>query len=165
MESFKKFLKEVIPYIIIIVVVLGIKKFIFAPVLVNGTSMMDTLYDKDVMILDKIGMRINGLDRFDIVVIQHEDTKIIKRIIGLPGDTLEYKDNKLYINGKKVKDSYGTYETNDIEEIKIPKNSYYVLGDNRIDSVDSRIIGPVADKNILGKAHFTIYPFIRFGSK
>ena len=62
--------------------------------------MVPTLLDGDIMILDKIGYRINGLKRFDIVVIKYNNEKIIKRVIGLPGDYIEYKDNILYVNGK-----------------------------------------------------------------
>ena len=165
MDKVKKSIKEIFPYIIIIMIVLFVKKFVFTPVIVNGPSMMDTLHDGDVMILDKIGMRLNGIDRFDIVVIQINNTKIIKRVIGLPGETIEYRDNKLYINDKELKDSYGSEITYDFEKVKIPENSYYVLGDNRTDSVDSRIIGVVSKDDILGHATFIIYPFNRFGSR
>lgn len=165
MDKAKNIIKELIPYIIIIVVVLLIKVYIFTPVIVNGPSMMNTLHDKDVMILDKIGMRLNGIERFDIVVIQTKNNKIIKRVIGLPGETIEYKNNKLYINDKEIKDSYGNNVTYDFEKVKIPDNMYYVLGDNRTDSVDSRIIGVVPKDDILGHATFIIYPFNRFGSK
>lgn len=165
MEKFKKVIKEIVPYIIIIVGVLLIKKFIFTPVIVNGDSMMNTLHDKDVMILNKIGKRINGLERFDIVVIQTNQNKIIKRVIGLPGETIEYKNNKLYINDKEIKDSYGTYETYDFEKIEIPEGYYFVLGDNRTDSIDSRILGVISDDAILGKTSFTVFPFNRIGNK
>lgn len=161
----KKLIKEIWPYVVIIVVVLLVKAYIFTPVIVNGPSMMDTLHNKDVMILDKIGMRLNGIDRFDIVVIETDHAKIIKRVIGLPGETIEYKDNQLYINDKKVEDSYGNDVTYDFERVKIPEDSYYVLGDNRTDSVDSRILGTISKKDILGHATFIIYPFNRFGSR
>lgn len=165
MEKFKKTVKELMPYIIIIIIVVLVKKFIFTPVIVNGESMMTTLHENDIMILDKIGMKLNGIDRFDIVVIQTGNTKIIKRVIGLPGETIEYKDNKLYINDKELKDSYGSQVTYDFEKIEIPVDSYYVLGDNRTDSVDSRILGVINEDDILGHATFIIYPFNRFGSK
>lgn len=165
MEKVKKGIKEIIPYIIIIVIVLLVKKFIFTPVIVNGPSMKDTLHDKDIMILDKLGMRLTGIDRFDIVVIQTDHAKIIKRIIGLPGETIEYKDNKLYINCEEIDDPYGSEVTYDFEKLEIPKDSYYVLGDNRTDSVDSRILGTISKDDILGHATFIIYPFNRIGSR
>ena len=165
MDNIKKISKEVIPYLVIIILVLLIKAFIFTPVIVNGPSMMTNLHDKDIMILDKIGMKINGINRFDIVVIQTSQSKIIKRVIGLPGEIIEYKDNKLYINDKEVEDPYPSQITGDIERQLIPENTYYVLGDNRTDSVDSRILGPIDKNKILGHATFIIYPFNRFGSR
>ncbi len=165
MEKVKKIGKEILPYIVIILVVVLIKMFVFTPVIVNGDSMLDTLHDHDIMILDKLSMRTKGIQRFDIVVVQVGDTKIIKRVIGLPGETIEYKNNKLYINGKFMKDSHGSDITYDFDPVKIPDNMYYVLGDNRTDSVDSRILGVISEKDILGKAKFIIYPFNHFGSK
>lgn len=165
MDNIKKIGKEVIPYLVIIILVLLIKAFIFTPVIVNGPSMMTNLHDKDIMILDKIGMKINGINRFDIVVIQTSQSKIIKRVIGLPGEIIEYKDNKLYINDKEVEDPYPSQITGNIERQLIPENTYYVLGDNRTDSVDSRILGPIDKNKILGHATFIIYPFNRFGSR
>lgn len=165
MGNMNKFLKEIVPYLIIIIVVILIKTYIFTPVIVNGDSMLNTLHDKDIMILNKIDVRVNGIDRFDIVVIKTGKTKIIKRVIGLPGETVEYKDNKLYINGKKVKDKYGSDTTYDFDLVKVPDNSYFVLGDNRTDSVDSRLLGPISKNDILGHATFTVFPFNRFGGK
>lgn len=165
MDNLKKIVKEILPYIIVVFAVLLVKTFIFTPVIVNGPSMLNTLHDKDIMILDKIGMRLTGIDRFDIVVIQTNHNKIIKRIVGLPGETIEYKGNKLYIDGKELKDSFANGVTYDFEKIEIPEDTYYVLGDNREDSVDSRILGTISKKDILGHATFIIYPFNRFGSR
>ena len=165
MNQLLKLLKELLPYIIIIIVVIIIRTFIFTPVVVNGPSMMNTLHNGDVMILDKIGMKLGGIKRFDIVVIQTGKTKIIKRVIGMPGETISYHDNKLYINGKEVSDNHSNEITYDFEEVKIPDGEYYVLGDNRRDSVDSRILGTIPKNEILGHATFIIYPFNRFGSR
>lgn len=165
MNQLLKLLKELLPYIIIIIVVIIIRTFIFTPVVVNGPSMMNTLHNGDVMILDKIGMKLGGIKRFDIVVIQTGKTKIIKRVIGLSGETISYKNNKLYINGKEVSDNHSSEITYDFEEVKIPDGEYYVLGDNRTDSVDSRILGTIPKNEILGHATFIIYPFNRFGSR
>jgi signal peptidase I len=165
MNQLLKLLKELLPYIIIIIVVIIIRTFIFTPVVVKGPSMMNTLHNGDVMILDKIGMKLGGIKRFDIVVIQTGKTKIIKRVIGMPGETISYHDNKLYINGKGVSDNHSNEITYDFEEVKIPDGEYYVLGDNRTDSVDSRILGTIPKNEILGHATFIIYPFNRFGSR
>lgn len=164
MDKFKKIVKEYLPYVIIIIVVLIIKSNIVAPIRVNGKSMNNTLKDGDIMILDIIGYRTSKLKRFDIAVVDNGKDYLIKRVIALPGEEIEYKDNKLYINGKLIKDKYGNGKTNDFK-VKVDKNSYFVLGDNREDSLDSRYYGAFNKKNILGKTSFIIFPFNRFGNK
>ena len=159
-----KIIKEVIPYVIVIVLVLLFKKFVFAPIKVNGESMMNTLKDGDIMILNIIDYKMHGLKRFDIVVVDEGEELIIKRVIGLPGEEVEYRDNQLYINGKKVKDKYASQETEDFSEV-VPKGEYFVLGDNRTNSLDSRVFGTFKEKDILGKTNLTVYPFKRWGNK
>lgn len=156
---------EFIPYVIVVIVVLMIKAFIVTPIRVNGPSMNDTLKNNDIMILDEISYKFSGIERFDIVVIKNDDDFLIKRVVGLPGEEIEYKDNLLYVDGKKVKENFEHAATEDIEKIKVPKNEYYVLGDNRVNSTDSRIIGTVSIDDVLGTTKFTIFPFDRFGSK
>lgn len=159
-----KKVKAIIPYIVVIILVLLFKRFFYSPIKVNGSSMDDTLHDGDIMILDIIGCNFSDFKRFDIVVIDIGDEYIIKRVIGLPGEEVEYKDNVLYINGKKVKDNHGNGKTEDFKT-KVPKNSYFVLGDNRGNSLDSRYFGSFSKNKILGKTGFTIFPFSRFGNK
>ncbi len=158
------FIKEIIPYIIVIILVLLFKKFLYAPIRVNGESMMKTLHDGDIMILNIIDYKLHGVKRFDIVVVDEGDELIIKRVIGLPGETVEYKDNKLYINGKKVNDKYASHETEDLS-VLVPKGEYFVLGDNRTNSLDSRAFGTFSSKKILGKTSMTLFPFNRWGNK
>ncbi len=131
--------------------------------------MVPTLLDGDIMVLDKIGYRINGLKRFDIVVIKYNNEKIIKRVIGLPGDYIEYKDNILYVNGKEIKEEYKRDITNnfslkDLGYEKIPENKYLVLGDNRSISKDSRIIGLIDKEDIEGYTGIIVFPFKRIGN-
>ena len=163
-SKFRKIFDEYISYVIIIVVVLIIKKFVVSPIRVHGESMMKTLRNGDVMILDIIGYRFSDIKRFDIVVVQTDYELIIKRVIGLPGEEVEYRDNQLYVNSKKVKDTYGSQVTDDFK-VKIPDGYYFVLGDNRTNSMDSRIFGPFPKNKILGKTSLTIFPFSRFGNK
>jgi len=159
------FIKSIYSYVIIVIVVLLIKYFIVTPIKVNGNSMNDTLYNNDIMILDKISYRFNDIKRFDIVVIKREKDYLIKRIIGLPGDKIEYKNNQLYVNNQFIEENFLHKYTNDYEEDVIPENYYFVLGDNRINSSDSRYIGLINRKDILGKTSLTIFPFNRFGTK
>ena len=160
--DYKKVLKESYPYLIIIVVILLVRAFLFTPIIVNGTSMYPTLKEHDMMILNKISLRVNGLERFDIVVVDNEDY-IIKRVIGLPGETVAYYDGKLYINGKHMEDNYATSTTKDFDPVKLGKNEYFVMGDNREVSKDSRTIGPVNIKNIKGKASLRLVPLNKIG--
>lgn len=164
-----KYLKEVLSYVLIIIVVLLIKKYIFSPIKVNGDSMFPTLHDNDIMILNEIGYHINGVKRFDIVVVDTNNDKIIKRIIGLPGETVTYKDNKLYINGEYIEENFEhdithNFELSKIEEEIIPEDYYFVVGDNRGKSLDSRTIGLIHKDQILGKTNFIVFPFSRFGN-
>lgn len=169
-EKLMKILKEIMSYILIIIVVLLIKTYIFTPIRVNGGSMEPTLKHNDIMILNEIGYYINGVERFDIVVVSVNGEKIIKRVIGLPGDKVEYKDNKLYINDEEIKEEFLHQDTKDFSvntdlgyEI-IPDNYYFVVGDNRNNSIDSRIIGLVSSKQIKGKTKLVVYPFNKFGN-
>ena len=157
-----KFLKELLPYLIIIVVVVFIRTFIATPVRVDGSSMVPTLKNNDILILNKLA---RNYKRFDIVVVRAHNAKLVKRIIGLPGESIEYKDNKLYINGKVIKDV--TPEEPDdfsLEELygmkKIPDGYYFVMGDNRDGSSDSRDyrIGLIKKENILGKTILRLWP-------
>lgn len=162
-HTFKDSIKELIPYAIIIIIVVLIRTFIVTPIKVNGTSMTDTLSHGDTMILNKIGMKINDIKRFQIVVIKTDDSYLIKRIIGLPGETIEYKEGKLYINEKEIDDPYYKNNTLDFESIKIPKNNYFVMGDNRSNSIDSRILGTIPKKDILGTTKLIIFPISNIG--
>jgi len=161
----KKIIKEIIPYILIVIAVFLIRTYIATPVIVVGASMRPTLKDGDVLLLNKFDYYFNEIERYDIVVLKKGKEEIIKRIIGLPGEHIEYKDNALYINNKKVETSYN-FMTEDftLEDIcdcnKIPENKYLVLGDNRGDSLDSRskLVGLVDKKQIKGSTSISIIP-------
>lgn len=166
----EKIIKTVLPYVIIIIVVILLKTFVVTTIRVNGTSMMDTLHHGDIMILDRISYKFNKINRFDIVVVHHNNEDMIKRVIGLPGDKVKYVDNQLYINDQLVEENFSHKKTEDfdIQELgveTIPEGQYLVLGDNRTNSYDGRFFGLIPQKEILGHAIFTIYPFNRFGMK
>lgn len=163
-KEISKVIKELIPYIIIIIIVFLIKKYLFVPIKVNGESMYSTLEDGDIMILDKVNYKEHDIKRFDIVVIDAENEYLIKRVVGLPGELIEYKDNKLYINEQLVEENFSHEVTEDFVT-RVPKDRYFVMGDNRINSVDSRVLGSFQKKNIIGNADFVIFPFSRFGEK
>lgn len=156
--------RELIVYLLILVAIILIRSFIITPVRVSGSSMDNTLHDGEILFLNKINYRFNDIKRFDIVVIYYNDDKLIKRVIGLPGETLEYKDNKLYINGEVVDEPFLEEETEDyLYEGKIKDNCYFAVGDNRSDSLDSRYFGCFDKDNIEGKVSFALFPFKDFG--
>ena len=166
-----KFLKEWVPYIVIIIVVVLIRTYIVTPVIVRGDSMYSTLKDGEVLFLSKITYRVSDINSFDIVVVKDlDDDLIIKRVIGLPGDSILYEDGILYINGEEVVEDYTDYvmddfdidaicEITDLEcEGIIPDDMYLVLGDNREISADSRAKGLIRRDQILGKTVFRVWP-------
>lgn len=171
-----KIIKEIVPYVVILVIVVIIRTFIVTPVTVVGSSMYPTLKDGEILLLSKISYKLNDVERFDVVVIKEEDW-IIKRVIGLPGDDVTYKENKLYINEELVEDKCADGLTNDfdLEDIwaagksegkdefiepfdTIPENYYLVLGDNRGISKDSRSVGLIPIEEIKGKAVVRFWP-------
>ncbi|MGE7916885.1 signal peptidase I [Lysinibacillus xylanilyticus] len=154
-----------------------IKQFLFTPVLVKGASMMPTIEDHDRVIVNKIGPALKSYDRFDIVVIEmNEETNYIKRIIGLPGDKIEYKDDQLYINGEKYNEPYLDQYKNELKdtgtltydftldqnlgETTVPEGHYFVLGDNRRVSNDSRNpeVGFISEEKIMGTTSIICWP-------
>ena len=141
----KKYIKDLVPYIVIIVVVVLIRTFIATPVIVVGDSMVPTLKEGQWLLLNKIGYQFKEIERYDIVVIKMEKSEIIKRVIGLPGETIEYRNNILYIDGHEENSEFN-FDTDDftLKSIcncdKIPDEKYLLLGDNRQVSSDSRII-------------------------
>ena len=166
----KKVLKTILTYVLIIFAVIIIRIFFFDPVRVDGRSMNTTLANGEILLLNKIVYRVSDIKRFDIVVIKEDDKYIIKRVIGLPGESVEYKDNVLYINGEKVDDPYPSTKTDDfsIQDIgheKVPGDTYFVMGDNRADSLDSRYppVGVIKKDRILGRAKLRIWPLSKFG--
>lgn len=156
-----KIIKSLLPYVIIIIVVVLVRSFLVTPIKVNGTSMSPTLKGNEIMLLNKLG----HIDRFDIVVIKIDDNQdnLIKRVIGLPGESVEIKENEIYINDKKLEDKYGSGITYNIDKVTLKNGEYFVLGDNRIVSMDSRVFGTIHESEIKGTTNFVIYPFKSFG--
>ncbi|MBM7715647.1 signal peptidase I [Siminovitchia sp. FSL H7-0308] len=147
-----------------------IRYFLFAPIVVDGFSMMPTLHNGDRMIVNKLSKP----DRFDIIVFHAPEQKdYIKRVIGLPGDTVEYVNDTLYVNGKPYKEPYlEVYKkqnpegplTEDftLEEITghktVPEGELFVMGDNRRSSKDSRHIGTIPMEKVIGDTKFVYWP-------
>ncbi|MCD7036076.1 signal peptidase I [Metabacillus sp. GX 13764] len=161
-----------------LVIVFIIRQFLFVPTVVEGVSMMPTLQDGNRVIVSKIG----DLHRFDEIVFHAPDAPkdYVKRIIGLPGDSIEMKNDKLYINGKAVQEPYlddsrkqlqpGELLTEDftLDELTnkkvVPEGYLFVMGDNRPNSHDSRAIGFIKKDSVVGKVQARIWPLNELGS-
>ena len=164
-------------FIVAFIIVGGVYFFLGRPFTVSGASMYPTLHNGDRMVLSKVG----DIHRFDVVILKAPDENVeyIKRVIGMPGDTVQMKSGVLYINGKKVDQPFINTEVlakqtvfmDDFTlesltgESKVPEGKYFVLGDNRGVSKDSRMIGFIDRSAIEGKAVFTIWPFGRIGGQ
>lgn len=176
------FKRELLSTLMTLLVALGIvfllRTFIFSPVIVKGESMSPTLANSDRILL----LKLEKVKRFSIVTFPAPDApnqNYVKRVIGLPGDTLSYENDVLMINGKAYKEPYldefksklaeGELLTNNftLEEVTgekvIPEGEYFVLGDNRQNSKDSRYIGYINEKDIQGVADYRIWPISSFG--
>ena len=151
---------------IIIAVLLAfiLRTFIFATSIVEGDSMLPALEDGERIIFNKIVYIVGEPNRGDIVIIQHPEKNYVKRIIGLPNETIEMYDHDLYINNDKQAssfvDDYLTKLTGNFGPITIPDDHYFVMGDNRPISKDSRNgLGFIHRSDIIGRSEFVIYPF------
>lgn len=181
MENIEKSTKSIISWIPSILLAVGlvviIRTFLFTPMMVDGASMEPTLHDHERIFVSKTITWIGEVHRKEIVIIDGEDseTRYVKRVIGLPGDLIEMKDDELYINNKPVEEPYleeykkaakenGVLLTEDFGPITVPKDHYFVMGDNRPDSIDSRerfgfSLGFIHKSQIIGKSKFVFYPF------
>ena len=160
-DKVKKIAKELIPYIIILLVVVLIRSYIVTPVMVSGTSMSPTLKGREIMILNKLDKKYS---RFEIVVLKTDHDDIIKRVIGLPGETISCENNKIYVNSRKIDDKYGNGTTADFKKVTLGKDEYFVLGDNRENSLDSRYYGPFKKEKIKGSTKLVVFPFSKIGT-
>lgn len=166
----KEILSFVLYFVIVIAAMLLIIHYVGQRTEVSGSSMENTLRDGDNLIVDKISYRFHDPERYDIIIFPYkyeEDTYYIKRIIGLPGEHVRIDDSgNIYINEKVLKESYGREVIQDPgiarDEITLGEGEYFVLGDNRNNSSDSRdpSVGIIQKKDIIGRAWLQIYPFV-----
>jgi signal peptidase I len=150
-----------------VVIAYIIKFFLFDIIEVDGNSMYPTLHDKDRLIVSKINYKEPNIG--DIIIFKYpadENLDFIKRIVAKEGDKVEIKNNYLYINNKKIEEPYiNDKQLNDFSEVIVPENSFFVLGDNRNSSRDSRYsdVGFLDEDNIKGKAIIRIWPIESVG--
>jgi signal peptidase I len=139
------------------------------PTIVSGQSMDDTLHNGNYLIVNKLAYKFGEPKHGDIIVFDSGDEEHelwVKRVIGLPGDVIKTDDKTLYINDAKASEPYikkGTVAQGEMQTWTVPEGAIFVMGDNRNNSTDSRIIGCVEDKRILGKAVLRLWPFGSIG--
>jgi len=144
--------------------------FFYQPVKVEGTSMAPLLSDQERIFINKFVYHFEPIGRGDVVVFWYplDRTKsFIKRVVGLPGDEVEIRKGRVFINGKSLEEPYVPSQYIDTAAygpVQIPREEYFVMGDHRISSNDSRIFGPVPAAFIYGKAVFAYWPWTQFGS-
>lgn len=163
---------------LIFFLLLGVRHFLFVPVSVEGNSMEPTLHDHNRLLLSKMGKP----ERFDVIVFPAPDSpdkQYIKRVIGLPGDSVRMEADQLFINGEKVDEYYLGHAQDDLQEWEtytndfsletltgkevVPEDSFFVMGDNRPNSKDSRVFGFVPIESIFGKTEWRLWPLKEFG--
>ena len=159
-----EFIKDSFGIILIAIIVLFLFIFVIGLQQVVGPSMQPNYKEGDVLVVNKFIYKFRQPKRGEVVVVSQSEKYMIKRVIGLPGDKVEFKDNKLYINDQEYSESYlgegVTTEDFSITKFgvdKIPDNQYLVIGDNRGDSLDGRHYGFVDKKHIIGKAWFRLF--------
>ncbi len=163
--TIKEFLKDSFKFILIICVFICVMVYGVSVTQVVGDSMSPTLENQEVLVLNKAKYHFSNIKRGDIIAFTYEDTKyLIKRVIGLPGEYVSIKDNKVYIDGYYYVEDYlkdvsvSDFELTDLGYSKIPDDMYFVLGDNRDNSLDSRKIGLVKKSDVIGEIAVRFWP-------
>ncbi len=159
---------------VIVLCIVFVPKYVVQRTIVDGTSMENTLQNEDNLLVEKVSYHFSNPKRFDVIVFypfgKENGAYYIKRVIGLPGETIQIVGDKIYIDGKALSEHYGKDPMTNSgiaqEPLKLGDDEYFVLGDNRAVSEDSRYqeIGPVTRDKIAGKAVLRIYPFSKFGT-
>ena len=169
-KSWKQELFEwIMVFVVAAAIAFPIRMFLFEPVRVDGTSMLNTLTDSEFMIATKFDYLFSDPERFDIVICHYPNTNDgmyrVKRVIGLPGETVELRMGKLYVNGEFVEQDFDMTENyTNFGPITMGEDDYFVLGDNRNNSKDSRsaMVGPLDRDMIKGHVRAVVFPFTKF---
>lgn len=154
--------------LIAVIIAIFIRQFVLAHTVIPTGSMIPTIQIDDHVIVNKLSYRFSDPKRGDIIVF-HEGIDLIKRVIGLPGEEIDLRDGKVFINGEPLKEDYLNEPMDtDIQGVldfpyKIPEGTYFVMGDNRNVSQDSRYIGPISKDKIFAKAGLRIWPLESLG--
>jgi len=153
--------------LIVFLLAIFFRFYIFQPFIVVGQSMEPNFHDKEYLVVDKVTTRFREPKRGEIVIFhppQNPSESYIKRVIGLPGETVEVKEGKVYVNDKVIQESYILHDPsismkNNYPKVTLGSDEYYVFGDNREHSSDSREIGPIPKANLQGRVAIVLFPF------
>lgn len=165
-------MKELIRDILVALVIVLILTSIIKPTIVKESSMEPTLYENHYLIVNKLAYKTGEVERGDIIVFESEletedgDKKLlIKRIIGLPGETITITDGNVYIDGQLLEEDYlkDGITPGEVIDCKIPDGQLFAMGDNRVVSIDSRELGCISEDTVMGKAVFRLFPFNQIG--
>lgn len=159
-----EFIKDISKYIIIIAVMLLLVIFVISFHQVLGPSMTPTVKENSIVLVNKLIYNLRDIKRNEIIILKHDEKLMIKRVIGLPGEHIEYKDNVLYIDDVAYKEKFleSGVVTDDYDTSVIPEDKYFVLGDNRSNSLDGNDFGLIDKKDIVGKAWIIVWPLSEF---
>lgn len=168
------FLIEFIIYIVLILCcIFVVPKYVLQRTVVKGKSMEDTLHTGESLLVEKVTRYFSDPDRYDIIVFhpegEPEEEYYVKRVMGLPGEKIQIKGNDIFVNDKKISDTYGKTvmvtgdEGTATEPIVLGDDEFFVMGDNREVSLDSRSIGPIKRDSIVGRSLVRIWPLNKFG--
>lgn len=160
---------EVVKVVLIsLAIILPVRLFLVQPFYVEGASMEPNFYQNEYLIIDEISYRFNEPQRGEVIIFkspQGDRSYFIKRVIGLPGEKIEVKDGHVFINGSKLEEKYiSNFSTEDHQEITVNQAEYFVMGDNRINSMDSRQFGPIKDSSIIGRVWIRGWPINRLNT-
>lgn len=161
-SSFKDWILALAVSLVLAFVIRG---FVFEPFHVSGPSMQQTLLSGDQVMVNKIIYKFRDPEQGEVIVFHNKDNReLIKRVIALSGETVEAKNNQLFVNGKEIREPYlsSSTKTTDFAPVKVPNGKVFVLGDNRSNSTDSRSLGPISISEIIGKASLVYWPFTHF---
>ena len=151
----------IISIAIAVAIAVLVRTFIFEPIQVDGESMSPTLHSHQSLGVEKLSRYFGLPERGEIVIVHYpkSDDAYVKRVIGLPGETVEIKDSTVYVNGSPLDESYTSQDSyHDMDPVTVPADSIYVMGDNRANSQDSRYVGSIKENLIIGRALFIIWP-------
>lgn len=159
-------LREIVETIALFALVFTVARVAIGNYSILGQSMEPTYHQEQRLLVDKVTPRLFGLNRGDIVIVHSpvQDIELIKRLIGKPGDTIELRDNRVLVNGEPLNEPYlppdaNSGPTRDATQWTLGENEYFIMGDNRSFSQDSRVFGPVKVENIIGRGLLLYWPF------